>query len=93
MDVPANSSPWIPAVTLILWILPPILVNRGRIAFRSCSPIVFLRLPPEQLLGRYLEMGGLVHAASGGLGGYLLLNSRRLFKRTPNRPKPEALAG
>jgi hypothetical protein len=59
-------------LTLCLWPVPALAFRQPRTVFWLSSLIVFVGIRVDTFQHGEIEMGGLVHAACGGAGGYLL---------------------
>ena len=75
-----NNPGWPLWLTFCLWPVPALAFRRPRTVFWLSSLIVFVGTRVDTFFHGEIEMGGLVHAASGGAGGPLLWAlKRRIF--------------
>ncbi len=89
MDWLQDNPDWPLWLTFCLWPAPALAFRRPRTVFWLSSLIVFLGIRVDTFYHGEIEMGGLVHAASGGGGGYLLWAVKdRVFCPIPEGPVP-----
>ncbi len=89
MDWLRNNPEWPLWVTYCLWPVPALEFSRPRTVFWLCSIIVFVRIRLDTFQHGEIEMGGLVHAAAGGLYGCLLWPLKaRLLPANPKGLRP-----
>lgn len=89
MDWLRNNPEWPLWLTVFLWPAPALAFSRPRTVFWLCSLIVFTGIRVDTFQHGEIEMGGLVHAAAGGLYGCLLWALKaRLLRANPKGLRP-----
>lgn len=80
-----RNNPDVPLmVTFCLWPVPALVCSRPKMVFWLSALIVFIGIRVNTWQYGEIEMGGLLHAAAGGLYGYLLWALKaRLLRSNP----------
>lgn len=85
-----RNNPDVPLmVTFGLWPVPALVFSGPRTVFWLCALSVLVGIRVDAWQHGEIEMGGLVHAACGGLYGCLLWALRtRMWRSTPKGLRP-----